>query len=168
MNTSTVKMAKYFDKKYGPLILSEFTGSAAVLDDRELLVNPWDYNQCADAIKKALEMGYDERRCRWHHLYGSIMHHTAMQWFRACSQHLDVVCKEHQTRDNASVPRLSFAPLKEKYDAANRRLFLIDYEGTTATWGSPTDTILATPKRTTDTLMELIADEKNIVYPDEC
>ena len=155
---------KYFDKKYGPLILSEFTGSAAVLDDRELLVNPWDYNQCADAIKKALEMGYDERRCRWHHLYGSIMHHTAMQWFRACSQHLDVVCKEHQTRDNASVPRLSFAPLKEKYDAANRRLFLIDYEGTTATWGSPTDTILTTPKRTTDTLMELIADEKNIVY----
>jgi hypothetical protein len=32
------------------MILSEFTGSASIFGDNALLVNPWDFHQCANAI----------------------------------------------------------------------------------------------------------------------
>src|SRR5436305_8653074 len=56
---------KYSEKKHGPLILSEFTGSASVLGGNELSVNPWHYRQCAEAIKKALVMKPEEQQARW-------------------------------------------------------------------------------------------------------
>jgi len=43
-------------------------------------------------------------------------------------------------------------------------LLILDYEGTLASWGSPTDIILTTPKRSIDVLNDLIEDGKNIVY----
>jgi trehalose 6-phosphate synthase/phosphatase len=53
---------------------------------------------------------------------------------------------------------------KSKYQKAQRRLIILDYEGTLASWGSPTDIILTTPKRSIDVLNDLIEDKKNIVY----
>ena len=155
---------KFGPKKYGPLILSEFTGSASVFENHELLVNPWDYKQCADAIKKALDMSPHERKCRWHGLYASVMHHTASHWFQSYIEHLDTVWNEHSTRDTMSVPRLSFTTLSEKYEKAERRLLVLDYEGTLASWGAPTSIILTTPKRAIDVLNDLIEDPKNTVY----
>jgi trehalose-phosphatase len=155
---------KYFDKKFGPLILSEFTGSASVFDNHELTVNPWDYRECADAIKTALDMNDQERKTRWHGLYGSVMHHTAMHWYQAYIQHLELVWKEHSSRETTAVPRLSFTDLSEKYQAAERRLLILDYEGTLASWGDPTSIILTTPKRAIDVLNDLIDDAKNTVY----
>ncbi|TKA25030.1 hypothetical protein B0A49_13896, partial [Cryomyces minteri] len=64
------------DKKHGPLILSEFTGSASVLGGHELSVNPWDYQKCAEAIKIALEMGDQEKERRYNKLREVVMHHT--------------------------------------------------------------------------------------------
>jgi trehalose 6-phosphate synthase complex regulatory subunit len=155
---------KYLDKKFGPLILSEFTGSASVFENHELTVNPWDYRECADAIKTALDMNDQERKTRWHGLYGSVMHHTAMHWYQAYIQHLELVWKEHSSRETTAVPRLSFADLSEKYRAAERRLLILDYEGTLASWGDPTSIILTTPKRAVDVLNDLIDDAKNTVY----
>lgn len=155
---------KYYEKKYGSLILSEFTGSASVLDNYGLLVNPWDYRECAEAIKTALDMADDDRKCRWHGLYGAVMHHTAMHWYQSYMQHLEMVWKEHSVRDTISVPRLSFQSVSEKYQAADRRLLVIDYEGTLASWGAPTSIILTTPKRAIDALNDLIEDPKNTVY----
>jgi trehalose 6-phosphate synthase complex regulatory subunit len=155
---------KYSDKKFGPLILSEFTGSASVFENHELTVNPWDYRECADALKTALDMNDQERKTRWHGLYGSVMHHTAMHWYLSYTQHLEQVWKEHSSRETTAVPRLSFADLSEKYQAAERRLFILDYEGTLASWGDPTSIILTTPKRAIDVLNDLIDDLKNTVY----
>src|SRR6059058_2470707 len=56
---------KHSEKKHGPLILSEFTGSASVLGGYELSVNPWNYRQCANAIEKALVMKPAEKEARW-------------------------------------------------------------------------------------------------------
>jgi len=40
----------------------------------------------------------------------------------------------------------------------------LDYEGTLASWGAPTDIILTSPQRTLDVLNDLLLDERNIVY----
>lgn len=150
--------------RYGSLILSEFTGSASVFGGNELSVNPWDYRQCADAIKKALEMSDAEKETRWKALYQAVMHHTAEHWFTAFVSRLNSVYEEQHRRDTTSVPRLSINALAQKYQKSGRRLFMLDYEGTLASWGSPSSIILTSPQRTINVLNDLLSDERNTVY----
>ena len=155
---------KYSDKKHGALILSEFTGSASVFEGNELSVNPWDYRNCAEAIRLALEMNSEERERRWSKLMQAVMHHTADHWFTSFLQRLSKVWRQHSRRDTISIPRLSVNELGEHYLAADRRLFILDYEGTLAAYGSPTSIIFTSPQRTLDALNDLLYDEKNVVY----
>ena len=141
--------------KYGSLILSEFTGSASVFGGNDLSVNPWDYRQCAEAIKKALEMGDTEKSKRWHKLYEAVMHHTAEHWFMTFLAKLDKAYNEQNRRDTLSVPRLSQMILGQKYEKSERRLFIVDYEGTLAAWGSPKDIVLTSPQVSTYLWSEL-------------
>lgn len=156
---------KYCDNKYSPLILSEFTGSASILGgNKSLLVNPWDQRECAAAINKALSMSQNEKKQRWHELYGSVMHHTGGRWFQSFIHQLDRAWREHSRQDCASIPRLSYNALKQKYDESKRRLFILDYEGTLASWGSPSSIIQSTPRRALGVLNDLIDDPHNTVY----
>lgn len=132
--------------KYGSLILSEFTGSSSVFGGNELAVNPWDYKSCADAIKKALDMGDEEKKSRWEKLYKAVMHHTTSHWFAEFLTRLDKVYDEQHRRDTISVPRLSLQKVGDQYRTAKKRLFVLDYEGTLASWGSPNDIILTSPQ----------------------
>ena len=77
---------------------------------------------------------------------------------------LTKVSDEQSRRDSASVPRLSTAVISNKYESATRRLFLIDYEGTLTPNKTGTGVSIGQPYRIVDTLNELIADPKNIVY----
>ena len=155
---------KYTKNKHGSLILSEFTGSASIFKGNELSVNPWDYRKCAEAIKLALEMDAEEREQRWLKLNESVMHHTAAHWLATFMDHLGKVWSEHALRDTISIPRLSIGKLGEQYKNANRRLFILDYEGTLASYGSPTSIILTSPERTLAVLNDLLYDGKNMVY----
>ena len=155
---------KYTKKKHGSLILSEFTGSASVFKGNELSVNPWDYRKCAEAIKAALEMDPEEREQRWLKLNESVMRHTAAHWLATFMAHLEKVWGEHALRDTISVPRLSIDKLSEQYKNASHRLFILDYEGTLASYGSPTSIILTSPERTLAVLNDLLYDGKNTLY----
>jgi len=150
--------------KFGSLILSEFTGSASVFGGNELSVNPWDYKQCAEAIKQALEMEDEEKESRWRKLYAAVMHHTAEHWHTAFLNRLDKAYDEQHARGATSVPRLSINALGFQYQESERRLFILDYEGTLASWGSPTSIILTSPQRTLDVLNDVLLDERNVVY----
>jgi trehalose-6-phosphate synthase len=132
--------------KNGSLILSEFTGSSSVFGGNELSVNPWDYRQCADAILQALVMKDEEKEQRWGKLYEAVMHHTAEHWFTTFLTRLDKVYDEQYRRDTTSIPRLSINALSQSYKNSQRRLFMLDYEGTLASWGSPHDIILTSPQ----------------------
>lgn len=156
---------KYGDKKHGPLILSEFTGSASILGNKGMLpVNPWDYRQCANAIKKALQMRPEEKERRYNGLREIVMHNTGARWARTLDDHLRKVHEEHLTRDAATVPRLNFPKLAESYKRAQRRIFILDYEGTLAAYSAPTRVIQTSPQRVIDTLNDLLADPQNVVY----
>jgi len=150
--------------RYGSLILSEFTGSTSVFGGNELSVNPWDYRQCANAIKTALTMQDEEKQKRWNALYKAVMHHTAEHWHTSFLAHLDQVYETQNARHSVSIPRLSINSLGRDYVSSYQRLFLLDYEGTLASWGSPTNNILISPQRTIDALNDLLHDPRNIVY----
>ena len=150
-------------KKYGPLILSEFTGSAGLFQD-QLSINPWNYHGHADAIKEALEMSEVEKKRRWTRMHGIVLQQTGGHWAEELSSTLDRAYQEHHQRASTSVPRLSPTQISEKYKQANHRVFIMDYEGTLAPHQTSAGMPLAQPHRFVDTLNDLMSDPKNTVY----
>ncbi|KAK3393347.1 glycosyltransferase family 20 protein [Podospora didyma] len=155
---------KISEKKHGSLILSEFTGTSSLFGGNELSVNPWDYNACANAILKALDMGDDEKERRWSKLYEAVNHHTGSHWFTEFMSRLDRVHEEQHRRDQTSVPRLSIPKLAQQYQRTGRRLFILDFEGTLVSWGPVNQIIPVSPQRTLDVLTDLLLDQRNTIY----
>lgn len=155
---------EFGEKKHGALILSEFTGTSSLFGGNELSVNPWDYRACADAIKKALEMSDEEKDLRWNKLYETVTLHTGSHWFSEFMSRLDRVYEEQHRRDQTSVPRLSMSVLSQQYKRSERRLFILDYEGTLVSWGPVNKIIPVSPQRTLDVLNDLLLDERNTIY----
>lgn len=150
--------------RHGSLILSEFTGTSSLFGGHELSVNPWDYRQCADAIKQALEMGADEKRRRWEWLYESAARQTGSYWFGELLGRLDRAHEEQQKRHQTPVPRLSVDEVAAAYGRSRRRLLLLDYEGTLVSWGPVHQIIPVSPQRTLDVLNDLLLDGRNVVF----
>ncbi len=87
----------------GVLILSIFTGAARELRDA-LLVNPYDIDQTAEAIRVALEMDPEEKQTRMQHMRRTIREHNVYEWAgnligQLCELRLDDPAKaDDQTR----------------------------------------------------------------------
>jgi len=63
----------------GVLVLSRFTGAARELHDA-LLINPYDTEQTADAIRFALEMDSDEREARMKRMRRIVKEQNVFRW----------------------------------------------------------------------------------------
>ena len=84
----------------GVLILSQFTGAARELRDA-LLVNPYDIDQTAEAIRVALEMEPEERQMRVRRMRRVIKEQNIYHWAGSlitelCELRLDAVDPEQQ------------------------------------------------------------------------
>jgi trehalose 6-phosphate synthase len=66
----------------GVLILSRFAGAAEQMKEA-LIVNPYDVEEMADAIKAALVMGLTERQERYTALLNGVRRHDTFGWCRA-------------------------------------------------------------------------------------
>ena len=152
------------DKKHGPIILSEFTGTAAVFGGNELTVNPWDYQQCAASIKIALEMRDSEKARRFEKLHSIIMHHTGCYWASSLRSSLETFHAEQLQRNQVSIPRLDTRELCERYHRSERRLFLLDSEGTLSSYGPDRNVFAHSQEPIFATLNDLLSDRRNIVY----
>ncbi len=64
----------------GVLILSEFAGAAAQFQKYALMVNPYDIDGMADAIFRAYNMGYEERKERMSRLRRLVQRHNIVRW----------------------------------------------------------------------------------------
>lgn len=67
------------DDEQGVLILSQFTGAARELAEA-LIVNPYNIDQCAAALKLALEMRPEEQRNRIRSMRGLIQEFNVFRW----------------------------------------------------------------------------------------
>jgi trehalose 6-phosphate synthase len=71
----------------GVLVLSEFAGAASELGRGALLVNPYDIDGVANALRKALVMSEREQEVRMHHMREGIQQRDVHAWSRAfCGQ----------------------------------------------------------------------------------
>jgi len=74
----------------GVLVLSRFAGAAEQMQ-QALIVNPYDVEEMADAIKFALDMGLQERRERHQALLDGIRTDDTFDWYRSFLAALDAV-----------------------------------------------------------------------------
>ncbi|KIW36691.1 uncharacterized protein PV06_11106 [Exophiala oligosperma] len=65
--------------RLGVLLLSEFAGAAAVLDD-SIKFNPWDTDKFSKAIHQAVTMDEEEKRQRFNQLQSFVMRNTSQRW----------------------------------------------------------------------------------------
>ena len=155
--------------RHGSLILSEFTGSAALFAGAEIAVNPWDYRQCAEAIRRALELTPAQKEEQWNRLHACVQQHTAKHWLDSFLSALHAAWDQHSRQHTVSIPRLHVPDLCAQYQRASRRLFLLDYEGTIAAKGGPTGVAFTSPQRTLAALQNLTDDPRNaVIVLSEC
>ncbi len=92
----------------GVLILSQFTGAARELRDA-LLVNPYDIDQTAEAIRVALEMEPEDKQLRVQRMRRTIKEHNIYRWAgnlitELCEVRLDAAEDRHdRLRASASI-----------------------------------------------------------------
>jgi len=127
MNTMGLEYVVCQKGHNGPVILSEFTGTAASLTD-SIHVNPWDAAGVAKEINYALSMPPEDKELRQRHLYQHVTTHTVQAWTTLYLKRL--MENLNSGEQSQTTPQLDQALLKEKFETAKKRLLLFDYDGT--------------------------------------
>ncbi|KAB8346144.1 hypothetical protein FH972_023190 [Carpinus fangiana] len=160
MSTTSLEYVVCQRDNHGPLILSEFSGTAANLTDA-IHINPWDFEGVATAIHAALDMSHTERARMHELLYARVVTNTVQAWTKSFLQRL--VVASAAVGQVVNTPVLDKALLLQRYAAASRRLFMFDYDGTLTP--IVRDPAAAIPSdRIIRTLQTLAADSNNSVW----
>jgi len=88
------------------LILSEFAGAASQLYRGALLVNPYDIEGVADAIRRAFGMSQEERHARMHRMRNSIREQDVFWW-------VDSFLRAAITKDLRAFPQPQGQPIED-------------------------------------------------------
>lgn len=113
----------------GVLILSEMAGAAKEAGET-IVINPNDIGEIADALKAALEMHEEEQtRCN-KAIQARLKRHDVVRWADDFIQALIAMQKEQEKLDAKLLGMSSKDKMKSEFLAANRRLILLDYDGT--------------------------------------
>jgi trehalose 6-phosphate synthase/phosphatase len=133
------------------LLLSEFAGASSELAG-SLLVNPYDVDGLARAMKEALTMDREERQARMVQLRRRVMTYTANRWADQFVQELSSPAAE-VAPPPADTSQAELARLVEDLRKADRLSLILDYDGTLVPIESFPD--LAAPDRD---LLDLLTD----------
>lgn len=160
MNTTALEYVLCQRDNYGPLIISEFSGTAASLGNA-IHINPWDLGGTAEAVHSALTMPEEEKKRNHKLLYEHVTANTVQAW---TDSYLQRLLTNLASYDQAiATPALDRAQLLARYRAASRRLFMFDYDGTLTP--IVRDPQAAIPSdRVIRTLKTLAADHRNQVW----
>lgn len=160
MNTTSLEYIICQKGGNGPLILSEFSGTAGSLSDA-IHINPWDLTDVAEKINGALIMPEDKRESMQNGLYKHVTTQTVQTWITRYIRKVYSVLGESTSQN--STPLLDRALLLAQYRAAGKRIFMFDYDGTlTPIVREPSAAVPS--KRLLDSLTLLANDPKNSVW----
>ena len=160
MNTTSREYIICQTDNYGPLILSEFSGTAASLANA-IHINPWDLGSVADTLNEALLMTTAEKKADHDKLYEYVTTHTVSTWTNNFLKRLLTNLTSFSQSD--LTPMLDRKKLLSRYHSSSKRLFMFDYDGTLTpivkdpNAAIPTDRVLRT-------LKALAADHRNNVW----
>lgn len=160
MNTTSMEYVVCQKDNHGPLILSEFSGTAGSLSGA-IHINPWDLGGVADAINDALNMSIKERDDQHNQLYSHVVNNNVQSW---TNNYLKRLLTNLSSFDQSfATPALDRAKILSQYRHAKQRLFMFDYDGTLTPIVK--DPAAAIPSdRVIRTLKTLAADKNNSVW----
>ncbi|HLK10017.1 MAG TPA: bifunctional alpha,alpha-trehalose-phosphate synthase (UDP-forming)/trehalose-phosphatase [Candidatus Binatia bacterium] len=138
----------------GVLVLSEFAGAAAELAEA-VLVNPYDVDATADALRRALGLSEDERRARVQALRKRVVRYDVHHWARSFLEALEDASAHRATSTPAATAAGHVARLVGRMRAAERLVLLLDYDGTLVPFAGVPD--LATPDEALLSLLRALA-----------
>eukprot|EP00879_Flechtneria_rotunda_P018573 GHRR01019489.1.p1 GENE.GHRR01019489.1~~GHRR01019489.1.p1 ORF type:complete len:531 (+),score=203.85 GHRR01019489.1:184-1776(+) len=156
--------------------LSEFVGCSPSLSGA-IRVNPWSIDAVSDAMYSALKTSPEHRRLRHDKHWKYVSEHTVAFWAASYVQDLARSTKQHVAMKcyglglgldtfrlvalDANFKKLDDQPLLAAYRSTQRRLLLLDYDGTLI----PHRNITAAPgPAVLDILAALTADPANEVW----
>jgi len=97
MNLVAKEFVAVREDEQGVLILSRFTGACHELTDA-LIVNPYDTQEMASAIHRALEMAPDERRARMQRMRAKVRERNIYRWAGSLIGELCAIRTTHDAR----------------------------------------------------------------------
>lgn len=160
MNTTSLEYIVCQRENNGPLILSEFSGTAGSLKDA-IHINPWDLTGVADAINNALTMSEEKRKSMQASLNDHVTTKNVQYWVGSFLNRLVKVLDA--SKKTVSTPLLDRSLMLQAYRNAKKRLFMFDYDGTlTPIVKEPSAAIPS--QRVIATLQTLAADHRNDVW----
>lgn len=113
----------------GALILSDIAGAAEELGEA-IIVNPYDMEAVASAIRRALDLSPREKAERTAVMQKRIRRYDVNAWAKAIVQEIKSVKAAQRSLATRRVAGTIERDLIAKYRAARRRLLLFDYDGT--------------------------------------
>ncbi|WP_285058399.1 bifunctional alpha,alpha-trehalose-phosphate synthase (UDP-forming)/trehalose-phosphatase [Pedobacter ginsengisoli] len=113
----------------GVLVLSEMAGAAAELKEA-LLINPNDADELAETIAVALGMSEEEQRCRMRDMRQLVQQYDVNAWAIDFFGELDQIKALQLKFEIKFLDNFARAALIEDYKSSQKRLFLLDYDGT--------------------------------------
>lgn len=113
----------------GVLLLSEMAGAARELTEA-LLVNPNDTQGFAMKIKEGLEMSKDEQSGHLRVMQKRIKAYDVKAWAEDFFTQLYRIKEKQKDFEIMFIDRTTKQYLYEQYQASNKRLLLLDYDGT--------------------------------------
>ncbi|KAJ2968896.1 hypothetical protein NQ176_g8951 [Zarea fungicola] len=160
MNTTSLEYVVCQKDGHGPLILSEFSGTAGSLSDA-IHINPWDLTDVAEKINGALVMSDDSRAKMQSRLYEHVTTQTVQSWITKFIRRIHSVLGDNSIQH--ATPLLDRAMLLSQYRAASKRIFMFDYDGTlTPIVREPSAAVPS--ERLLESLKLLAADPRNSVW----
>lgn len=127
MNTTALEYIICQRDNHGPLIISEFSGTAGSLGDA-IHINPWDLGGTADEIHTALTMPASQKEKAHKLLYDHVSLNTVQYWTDSYVRRLLTNLSSYD--QTIATPALDRAKCLSQYRKASRRLFMFDYDGT--------------------------------------
>ncbi|MGA8438505.1 MAG: bifunctional alpha,alpha-trehalose-phosphate synthase (UDP-forming)/trehalose-phosphatase [Candidatus Sulfotelmatobacter sp.] len=145
----------------GVLVLSEFAGAAAEMGEA-LLINPFDEERTAATIKRALALDEQERQLRMTALHNRVLRNDVFHWGERFLAALQDAVSERGRYIDTQPQRLRPSEVRDAYLGANRRLLILDYDGTLVPFAKRPPQA-APPPAVLDLLSALAADPKNLL-----
>jgi len=126
MNVTAFEFIACQKEKKGPLVLSEFAGSANCLSGA-MMVNPWDQKKCIETLLEALTMSDEHKKIRYDHNRDYVFTHHSAFWINEIVRALEKTTREPVF---PKIQRLNIKDILSAYKKSKRRLILLDYDGT--------------------------------------
>jgi trehalose 6-phosphate synthase/phosphatase len=115
----------------GVLILSEMAGAAAELGEA-LIINPFDNQDIADAIVRALEMPEEEQTKRMKAMQFRIRGYDIFAWTNDFFTQMIMLEQEHERLRQVFLTNKGIDSIRKAYESSSHRILFFDYDGTLA------------------------------------